>query len=201
MRSVMALCTRRRVLLSWVFGLVFVLFSTPSASVSSKTAVLFLIIGIEIAFMGEALRIWASGYLFKDECLSVSGPFSYTRNPLYLGSFLIGFGFCLASAQMLLLAAFLLFFTFVFAGTIVNEERILAQNFGAEFVHYKEKVPVFIPSLVRYDSKILCKFNWRQVIHNREYLAFIGVAIIALYLMVRFYIRYNTAFFSQLFVG
>lgn len=200
MKNVMALCTRRRILLSWVFGLVFLLFSTPSASVSSKTAVLFLSIGIEIAFMGEAMRIWASGYLYKDECLAVSGPFSYTRNPLYLGSFLIGFGFCLASAQILLLVAFLFFFAFIFAGTIMNEANVLAQKFGAEFVHYKEKVPVFIPALVPYDSGILCKFNWRQVIHNREYLAVIGVVIIALYLIVRFCLHYNMAFFAQPFI-
>lgn len=196
MRKVIAIFSRRRVLLSWMFGLVFVLFSTPPSSVSSRTALLFLILGIEIAFVGEGMRIWASGYLYKDECLAVSGPFSYTRNPLYVGSFLIGLGFCLATAQPLFLTTFLLFFIFVFISTIMNEERVLSEKFGAEFIQYKEKVPAFIPSMAPYDSPVFCKFSWRQVLHNREYLSIIGVVVVALYLVIRFHLRYNTTFIS-----
>jgi len=187
------LITKRRVLMSWLFGLVFVLFSTPPPTVPSKTALLYLIIGLEIALLGEALRVWASGYLYKDESLAINGPFSYTRNPLYLGSFLIGFGFCFASAQPLLFIAFILFFCVVFIQTIKSEEFALEQKFSGEFAQYKGKVPVFIPSLKAYETNVLTEFSWPQVKKNKEYMAVIGVLAVALYLVIRFLIQYNTS--------
>src|SRR5471030_1298432 len=44
--------------------------------------------------LGCALRSWAAGYLFKGKRVAVGGPYAYVRNPLYLGSFILGLGFC-----------------------------------------------------------------------------------------------------------
>src|SRR5207253_870079 len=63
---------------------------------------LTLIIGGAVALPGLALRTWASGHLRKNDALAVSGPYAYTRNPLYLGSFLIGLGFTIAAGRLIL---------------------------------------------------------------------------------------------------
>jgi len=188
------LLARHRVFLSWIFGLVFIyLASRPAYQVPSRTALLYLVIGLEIAMLGEGLRVWASGYLYKDESLAVNGPFSYTRNPLYLGSFLVGFGFCFATGQPLLLIAFMLLFVLVFTHTIRSEENILQEKFGAEFANYKQAVPIFVPSPKGYASNVLNEFSWQQVKQNKEYQAASGVILLAAYMIIRFLFVYNAA--------
>src|SRR5438270_686531 len=68
----------------------------------SRPRLLTLAIGGAVAVMGLALRAWASGYLRKNDELATSGPYAHTRNPLYLGSFLIGLGFSIAAGRLYL---------------------------------------------------------------------------------------------------
>ncbi|HCJ66451.1 MAG TPA: isoprenylcysteine carboxylmethyltransferase family protein, partial [Elusimicrobia bacterium] len=77
----------------YLFALVYVLLVRP-------TSLFLLVVGIEIAFFGLLIRFWAAGYLRKSEELCISGPYAYVRHPLYLGSFLLGFGFCLAGSSV-----------------------------------------------------------------------------------------------------
>src|SRR5260370_35486531 len=70
--------------------------------VLSRPRPLTLIVGGVIALPGLALRAWAIGHLRKNDALAVTGPYAYTRNPLYLGSFLIGVGFTIASGRFVL---------------------------------------------------------------------------------------------------
>lgn len=193
MEQITSLIAKRRVFLSWVFGICFLVFANPPGYVPSKDALLYLIIGLEIALIGECLRIWASGYLYKGQSLAVNGPFSYTRNPLYLGSFLIGAGFCFATGRLSLFIVFLIFFVMIFLSTIRREENTLWEQYGAEFQNYREKVPVFIPSLTSYNSPVFNRFSWKQVKENKEHLAVIGVLIVTLYMIIRFYLQYNAA--------
>jgi len=58
-----------------------------------------LAIGGVIGLAGLLLRMWASGYLRKNDQLATAGPYAHTRNPLYLGSFLIGLGFTVAAGR------------------------------------------------------------------------------------------------------
>src|SRR5499427_1021080 len=67
-----------------------------------------LLIGAAVALPGLLLRAWASGHLRKNEALATTGPYAYTRNPLYLGSFLIGIGFTIAAGQVLLVIVFVI---------------------------------------------------------------------------------------------
>ncbi len=183
---------KHRIFLSWLFGITYLIFAASPRYVPPASALLYLIIGLEIALLGEGLRIWANGYLQKDESLAVNGPFSYTRNPLYLGSFLIGFGFCFATSRLSLFIIYLFFFFLVFLNTIRHEESILDGKFGGEFQKYKEKVPMFIPSLTPYESNIYSKFSWKQVKHNKERLTIIGVLLMAIYIIGRYLLQYNT---------
>ena len=71
---------------------------------------LSLIGGCSIALLGIILRAWASGHLYKNQRVATSGAYAFTRNPLYLGSFIIGLGFCLVTRSYSITAVFVILF-------------------------------------------------------------------------------------------
>ncbi|MEI9968093.1 MAG: isoprenylcysteine carboxylmethyltransferase family protein [Terracidiphilus sp.] len=101
---------------------------------------------LALVLPGLALRAAASGTVKKNRELAVTGPYAYTRNPLYLGSTLIAAGFALALLSWpvaLLLAAG---FAAIYIPVIASEERFLRATFP-EFESYCRSVPRFIPRL------------------------------------------------------
>jgi hypothetical protein len=125
------------------------------------------------AARGLPLRAAAAGHLRKHEKLAATGPYAYTRNPLYLGSSLLGAGFALASHSWLstaLLAAYLLVF---YPMVMRREEKELEQLYGSEFLAYAARVPAFWPRLPA-KSTAGQRFSWALYRRNREYEAAIG---------------------------
>ena len=86
---------RWRVPLGFACAAVFIVLARPTR--------LSLAAGGGVALVGLALRAWASGHIRKNDRLAVSGPYAHTRNPLYLGSFILGLGFTVAAASSPLL--------------------------------------------------------------------------------------------------
>ncbi len=145
-----------------------------------------LLAGLPLVLLGVGLRVWASGDIRKNDELATKGPYSLTRNPLYLGSFLMGLGFCLMAARLWLVLVFLVIFYWVFRATIRKEEEILQKRFGADFDRYKQSVPRFFPwwpaSRDRLRDKV---FDWRLVRQHREYRAWVGVTAIFLLMILK----------------
>jgi protein-S-isoprenylcysteine O-methyltransferase Ste14 len=108
--------------------------------------------GITLAGFGAAGRAWATSYIsgLKLKELVTSGPYSLCRNPLYFFSFIlgIGFGFCTKTLTIPILTAAVMAILYHFQ--IRREERILAQQFGAEYQRYLATVPRFFPRLNNY---------------------------------------------------
>ncbi len=142
--------------------------------------------GSTLAALGLATRIWAAGHLEKWKRLAVAGPYRFTRNPLYLGSFLIGLGFAVASASLLLVSLFALLFIFIYLPVMRREEGELSLAYGEEFAAYQRAVPLFFPNPARVsptlDEGASSNFRWSRVILNREYQAMIGFVAILLLL-------------------
>ena len=93
---------RIRVFSGFIIAIVFLVFSRPTT--------ITLAVGVAIAAMGVLIRAWACGHLRKSSELDVSGPYAHTRNPLYLGTFMIALGFGIASGSwwlFLLIAAYI----------------------------------------------------------------------------------------------
>jgi protein-S-isoprenylcysteine O-methyltransferase Ste14 len=136
----------------------------------------WLLCGSGIAILGLLLRGYAAGHLRKHEQLAISGPYAFTRNPLYLGSVLLAVGFSVAShswISMLLLAAYLAIF---YPVVIRKEQSELKTLYGAAFVEYASQVPAFWPRL----SPAMVsreRFSWPLYRQNREYEAAIGLAV------------------------
>jgi len=136
----------------------------------------WLFCGVAIAIIGLLLRGYAAGHLRKHKQLAISGPYAYTRNPLYLGSVLLAAGFSVAShswISTLLLAAYLAIF---YPVVIRREQAELKTLYGAAFVQYESQVPAFWPRLSP-AMKSTERFSWPLYRQNREYEAAIGLAV------------------------
>jgi protein-S-isoprenylcysteine O-methyltransferase Ste14 len=136
----------------------------------------WLLCGVAIAILGLLLRGYASGHLRKHKQLATSGPYAFTRNPLYLGSVLLAAGFSVAShswISTLLLAAYLAIF---YPVVIRREQGELKTLYGAAFMEYASQVPAFWPRLTPAIAST-GGFSWPLYRQNREYEAAIGLAV------------------------
>jgi protein-S-isoprenylcysteine O-methyltransferase Ste14 len=136
----------------------------------------WLICGAGIAILGLVLRGYAAGHLRKHKRLAISGPYAFTRNPLYLGSVLLALGFSVAShswISTLLLAAYLAIF---YPAVIRQEQTELKTLYGTAFVEYASQVPAFWPRLSPAVPPTE-RFSWPLYRQNREYEAAIGLAV------------------------
>ncbi|MEO5657282.1 MAG: isoprenylcysteine carboxylmethyltransferase family protein [Nitrospiria bacterium] len=133
--------------------------------------------GLPLVLLGEALRTWASGYLRKDDELTVSGPYAYSRNPLYLGSFILGLGFSVMTGWWWMVAVFAAVFLFMYRTTIRREEDTLAAKFGARFEGYRAAVPWLFPRWPAppLDGAPRQTFEWRLVKKHREFNTWLGL--------------------------
>lgn len=104
-------------------------------------------LGAVLIVPGLLIRALASGHVRKNEALATSGPYAYTRNPLYLGSVLIGIGFAIASRSWWVGIALIVMFVAIYVPVIRSEERFLREQFP-EFEEYARRVPRLLPRIV-----------------------------------------------------
>ncbi len=172
---------RWRVPLGFLCAIVFILFSRPTP--------LALVGGAVISVVGLGLRAWASGHIRKNSKLAISGPYAYTRNPLYLGSFLLGLGFTLASGRWLLAVIFGLLFLGIYFPVMRVEASTLGELFGQQYDSYRQRVPLFFPRFIPYREKVATpeKFDSTLYLRYREYRAALGMMVAWGFLVVRTY--------------
>ena len=142
--------------------------------------------GMALAVLGECLRVWSAGNLYKDKTLAVYGPYKMTRNPLYVGSFLMALGFTLVcmnpafpwrSAALLL--AVLAGFKSVYNMQVAAEETHLFNLFGEAYSGYKNSVPRYVPSLNAFGSALSSnRFTLDQMTYNGEQQTLLGLVSI-----------------------
>ena len=127
-----------------------------------------MIVGTILVLLGEAIRIWAAGHLQKNEALTVTGPYAYVKNPLYIGSILITTGFCILADNIyiLALATFMFCFHYIPYKKRVEGDR-LRRIFGSRFEDYDQKVPDYLPRRTPYSCE---KNPWRfrNFVENSE---------------------------------
>jgi protein-S-isoprenylcysteine O-methyltransferase Ste14 len=131
-----------------------------------------MLIGAVICIPGLALRAAASGYVRKNEELATSGPYRYTRNPLYLGSLIIALGFAVAARSWSIALASALIFGVVYLPVIYSEEAFLRSRFS-EFDDYARRVPRFVPRVTG-TGTAAGEFSRNLYWQHREYNALLG---------------------------
>lgn len=170
---------RIRVPLGFAFAALFIVFAEPTWGLLASGAL--------IAFPGLLIRAWSAGHIRKNKEITVSGPYARTRNPLYLGSFLMGVGFTIAAGVWWLALIFAVLYLGIYLPVMRIEARELTQSFGDEYRKYAEEVPLFIPRLTAYGSSDR-SFDGSLYLKYREYQAAVGFLAVTFVLILKIYL-------------
>lgn len=168
--------SRFRVPLGYVVGVLALSFSHPRTT--------SLAVGVPLALLGEALRIWASGHIEKTRALATGGPYAHTRNPLYVGSVLIAVGVAAASASPWTVMAVALYLLAFYPSVMREESRFLREKFGAAYDGWAQSVPLFVPRLTAGGPRD-SRFSWDRVRINREWRTAVALPLLVALLFAR----------------
>lgn len=166
---------KTRIVLAWVFAAILV-FSAREYPTWP---------GILVCFVGASVRFWASGFLRKDQFPAVGGPYALTRNPLYLGTFLMALGTAWAIEHYTLVLACAVIFGGIYHFIILDEETKLRVLFGAPYEQYKIAVNRFFPRLFPIGTATKTainpetshhRFSWELAMKNKAYEAYASFA-------------------------
>lgn len=136
--------------------------------------------GAAVGAVGLLLRGLAAGYLQKHAALTSTGPYAYTRNPLYLGSAILAAGFAVACDSWPAAALIAAYFGVFYIAVMRREEHELRQQYGATFEQYAARVPPFFPVWKKTTESKARRwgFSWQHYVRNREYQAAIGLVLV-----------------------
>ena len=151
------LLARWRVALGFVFAAVVLWEARPTVK--------SLLVGAAVALVGELLRTWAAGHLEKSKEVTSSGPYRYTRHPLYLGSSLIGIGLALAANNLGVFVLVILYLASTLTAAMRSEEAHLREKFGGAYDAYAE----------RRAEPMTRRFSWSRALANREHHTMAGL--------------------------
>ena len=149
---------RWRVFLGFVFAAAALWLADPAPA--------SLLIGAAVSIAGEVLRLWAAGHLEKSKEVTRSGPYQFTRHPLYLGSSLIGIGFAIAANHIAVAVMVVAYLALTLTAAMRSEEAHLREKFGDAYDAYAEKRA----------EPMARRFSWRRAVHNREHHTIAGLA-------------------------
>jgi protein-S-isoprenylcysteine O-methyltransferase Ste14 len=175
--SAAAFFARWRVRLSYPLAIVVLLFARPTPK--------SLLIGALVGALGLLVRALAAGHLHKQAVLTMTGPYAYTRNPLYLGSAILSIGAGIAMDSLISAIVMCGYFALFYSIVMRREEGELRLQHGAAFDEYAKAVPLFLPRLT--PARLPAPtgpgaFSFAQYQKNREYRATIGFLLLLLVL-------------------
>lgn len=133
------------------------------------------VLGTSLVMFGLAIRTWAAGTLHKSQEVTTVGPYALVRNPLYVGSFFMMFGFCTLMKDWLAMAFVIGPITVLYWYQVRVEERNLSNRFHDEWHQYFGTTGRFLPRSI--SRSVLAYWSFRQWLKNREYQAVIATLI------------------------
>jgi protein-S-isoprenylcysteine O-methyltransferase Ste14 len=168
---------RWRVRLGYPLALVALWFSRPAPR--------SIVVGALVGVLGLSGRACAAGYLRKQEVLTVTGPYAYTRNPLYLGSAVLAVGAAIAMRSWISAAILMVYFAVFYSVVMQREAGELRLRHGTSFEEYARAVPLFLPRLTaaRLPGDSAGSFSFAQFKKNHEWQATAGFLFLLLVLL------------------
>ncbi len=139
--------------------------------------------GSAVALTGVWIRAISSGHVKKNEELAMTGPYAYTRNPLYFGSIVIAMGFALAALRWEIAIAIVIMFAAIYIPVIRGEEQFLSVRFPG-YADYCRRVPRLLPRLST-GSEGRSQFSRGLYLQHREYNALLGTLAVIAALAIR----------------
>ena len=159
MNTLTQLLARRRVSLGFVAAAATVALARPTPQ--------SWVAGVTVALIGEALRLWAAGHLEKGREVTRSGPYRFTRHPLYAGSTVLALGVVVASRSVAVAAIATIYMAATITAAIRTEEAFLRQTFGSTYDEYR----------AARGRPMNRRFSFDRVRRNREYRAVLGLIV------------------------
>lgn len=150
---------RRRVALGFLFGAAVLTLARPTWR--------SLAVGATVAVVGQAVRLWAAGHLEKSREVTSSGPYQFTRHPLYVGSSIMALGVALGAGSLLVALLVLVYMATTISAAIRSEEAFLRQRFGDAYDAYAESR----------GAPVARHFSWERAWRNKEYRAVTGLIL------------------------
>ncbi len=183
MNSAGAFFVRWRVRLGYPLAIAVLLFARPNPR--------SIFYGALVGIIGLALRAWAAGYLHKQQILTVTGPYAYTRNPLYLGSATLALGVAVAARSWISASIIAAYFVIVYSLVMRREEGELRVQHGADFDRYAATVSLFFPwfSSGRLKPASQGAFSLAQYRKNHEWQAAAGFLLLLAVLILIWRLR------------
>ena len=173
----------------------------PLVFLMASTTERQLYLGITIVLLGECLRLWANGYVghvkvnwtqkrrgeAKIGRLVTAGPYAFVRHPLYLGTFLIGTGFCVIVGSVWLGGLALAFFLTIYRRKMAQEEDLIREECGSAYDAYHAAIPRWLPTWRRYAARE-GRWSWEGILASKELktLAWAIVVLLLLYFRMEF---------------
>jgi protein-S-isoprenylcysteine O-methyltransferase Ste14 len=157
-RSGLAAIARRRVTIGFVVAAAALVIADPTWSTWRA--------GLMVAAIGEAVRVWAAGHLEKSREVTRSGPYRWTRHPLYAGSTLIALGVVIASNSVTVALLAVVYMTATLGAAVRTEEAFLREAFGDTYERYSRSET----------EPMRRRFSLERAMRNKEYRAVLGIA-------------------------
>lgn len=183
MSSAGAFFARWRVRLGYPLAILVLWFARPT-----PRSILW---GAPIGLLGLFIRARAAGHLHKQEILTVTGPYAYTRNPLYLGSSILALAAAVAAHSWMSAIILCLYFVLFYSIVMRREEEELCRQHAASFEEYSRSVPLFFPrpTPAKLSFGGSASFSFEQYKRNHEYQAAIGFLLLLLVLLLIGWLR------------
>jgi protein-S-isoprenylcysteine O-methyltransferase Ste14 len=146
-------------------------------------------VGFVVAAIGEIIRFWAAGHLLKTTELITSGPYRYTRNPLYLGRLLILTGLCVMcrlpyyANWVCLVVGLVIFFGYYLPRKERIEPARLREMHGEAYDRYFRAVPALFPTLKPYANASNLGWSSDRMLRNREVWMVVGIVAVTYFLL------------------
>ena len=130
-------------------------------AVLSQPTLYFFIVGCLFVLDGLLIRLYASGFVYKNKELSTSGPYAYVRHPLYTGNILILIGISFAAGSISALVISIIFFWFYYPAAIEYEDRKLKSLFPDSWDSWSQQTPALVPKF-KFNRLNLAEWSWEK---------------------------------------
>jgi protein-S-isoprenylcysteine O-methyltransferase Ste14 len=147
-----------------ILGLILIAILVKNAASENKFAWIFL--GLLVSILGEAFQVWCLSTIKTQKKLTVTGPYMFIRNPMYIGRFFLIFGILMMTANIWIMVVFAAFYYFYMVNRVKREEKVLTELFGKDYEDYCRDVNRYIPGFKRFDKNLLGSFNAESMRQN-----------------------------------
>jgi len=141
-------------------ALIVIFFAQPSIA--------SLLLGALIVVLGESGRTWALGYIDKDAALATTGPYAFTRNPLYVFNTTMFIGFCVMANQLIPALFASVIFIWIYVVVIKIEAERMVHLFGESYAEWSKHVPLFIPRLTPWKDRLRKPYSFALMLGHKE---------------------------------